>query len=174
MKLKILFFFLIYLTSNSLFASSIRVVNLEYILDQNDVFIDFYSKIENDQSIHRKKFIEAEESLQSQLKKIEEIKLILEQVELEKEINKYNLKLNNFNIEIDKFNKHYENQINISKNKILQNILEILKKYSLDNQIDLILDSNNYILSSNSIDITEIILDELNKTNIEITFEKYK
>jgi Skp family chaperone for outer membrane proteins len=49
----------------------------------------------------------------------------------------------------------------------------ILKKYSEDNKIDLILDSNNYILSSNSINITDLIKDQVNKKKIEINFEKY-
>ena len=51
--------------------------------------------------------------------------------------------------------------------------MEILKKYSEDNQIDLVLDSKNYVLSSNSINITDLILEQVNKKNIEINFEKY-
>ena len=70
---------------------------------------------------------------------------------------------------------HVGNTIaNNLKNVILNEILEILKKYSLDNQIDLILDSNHYILSNNSININDFILEELNKLNIETGFERYK
>ena len=82
--------------------------------------------------------------------------------------------LNDFNIEVKNFNSHYDNQINSLKSQILDFTLEILKKYSLDNQIDLILDSNNYILSNNSIDITNILLDEINKKKFNISFEKFK
>ena len=89
-------------------------------------------------------------------------------------MNIYNSNLQNFNIKISNFNDHYENQINIIKNNILLEIINLLKKFSLDNEIDLILDSNNYILSSNSIDITSLIQTELNKINIDINFEKYK
>ena len=35
-------------------------------------------------------------------------------------------------------------------------------------------DSNNYIMSSNSINITDLIKDQVNKQKIEINFEKYK
>ena len=78
-----------------------------------------------------------------------------------------------FNQEISKFNNHYEAQVNILKNNILNKILEILKKYSLNNKIDLILDSNNYILSSNSINITDLIIELSNEKKIEMNFEKY-
>jgi len=112
--------------------------------------------------------------LDSEFKRIEKLNLILEPSELEKEINNYNLKLNNFNETIENFNVHYDKQINNLKNKIINIILDILKEYSEDNKIDLILDSNNYILSSNSIDITSLIIDKVNKKKIEISFEKYK
>ena len=58
--------------------------------------------------------------------------------------------------------------------KSMTQVLEILRKYSLDNQIDLILDANNYILSSNSINITNLIIDELNKIEFDTSFEEYK
>ena len=99
--------------------------------------------------------------------------LILEPSVLEKEIENYNIKLNSFNETIKNFNLHYDKQINNLKNKIVGIILDELKKYSEDNKIDLILDSNNYILSSNAINITDLILDQVNKKNIEISFEKY-
>ena len=47
------------------------------------------------------------------------------------------------------------------------------KKISLENNIDLILDSNNYIISSNSINITQIVLEELNKIKFSIDLEKF-
>ena len=59
------------------------------------------------------------------------------------------------------------------KNTIINIILEVLKKYSEDNKIDLILDSQNYILSSNSINITDLIEAQVSSKEIEINFEKY-
>ncbi len=46
--------------------------------------------------------------------------------------------------------------------------------YSSDNQIELILDSNSYILSSNSINITDMVIEEINKQNIGYSFKKYE
>lgn len=130
--------------------------------------------IEKDQVKHKSNFKELESKLEEELKNIDNLKLILDNDGLENEINIYNQNLKNFNYEIKKFNDHYESQINNLKNIILKKIIEIIKKYSLDNQIDLILDSNSYILSSNSIDITEIMQEELNNLNFDINFEKYK
>ena len=173
MKLNIFVFILFLLYSFLLNASNIRVVDLNRIIDNNKTLLELVSKIEEDQLMHREKYKNNELLLQSKLAKIDELKLILENTELQKEILTYNEQLNQFNLEIKKFNIHYEDQLNKLRSKILNRVLEILKKYSQDNKIDLILDSNNYILSSNTINITNIILDELNKINFDISFEKY-
>ena len=113
------------------------------------------------------------QTIKENKEKIEKLNLILEPAEIEEEIENYNNKLENFNKKIEKFNLHYEIQINDFKDKLIEAILDIIKKYSLNNNIDLILDSNNYILSNNSINITEIIIELLNKKKIESNFEKY-
>ena len=174
MKIKIVFFLFFYFNSISTNATSIRVLDLEHIIDNHKDMNNLIDKIENDQISHREQFKIKEKDLELELKKINDLKLILENTELDKEINIYNEKLNEYNIKIEKFNFHYENQINILKNLLLKKTLEIIKKYSLDNQIDLILDSNNYILSINSINITNMILEKLNNIKFATEFEKFK
>lgn len=159
--------------SSAALSTNIRVLDFQKIIEKNNSLTILYKKITDDQESHNLKFENEEINLKNQLNKIEKLKLILDPVELEIEIESYNQKLNNFNKQIDNFNLHYEEQINNLKQKIINNILEILKKYSLNNNIDLILDSNNYILSSNSINITDKIIEQLNKKKIEINFEKY-
>ena len=174
MKIRFLliFIFNIIFSSNA-FSTNIRVIDFQKVIETNTNLILFFEKIENDQVTHKKKFNTLEINLESEFKKIEKLKLILESSELEKEIESYNLKLNNFNDKIKKFNLHYDKQINNLRNKIINITLDKLKEYSEVNKIDLILDSNNYILSSNSINITDLIIDELNKIKIEVRFEKY-
>ena len=174
MKLKILFFLFFCFQSFTLYGTAIRVIDLQYIIDNNTAILNLIKEIDNDQKSHRKNFKENEIALNLELERIEELKLILSNTELEKEINKYNDQLNQFNAKIERFNFHYENQVNILKNILLEKTLKILKKYSLDNKIDLILGSNDYILSNDSLNITNVILEKLNNININIKFEKFK
>ncbi len=159
--------------SSSSFATNIRVLDFQKIIENNSNLFLLYQKIENDQKFHKEKFSIEELNLETEFKRIEKLDLILESSELEKEINNYNLKLNNFNDTIENFNLHYDKQINNLKNNIVNIVLDALQKYSEENNIDLILDSNNYILSSNSINITNLIMEEVNKKKIEINFEKF-
>ena len=173
MTIRVLLTSIIIIFSSSAFSTHIRVLDFQKVIESNTSLFLLYEKIEKDQTVHKKKFKNDESILESEFKRIEELNLILEPSALEKEIENYNIKLNNFNETIKNFNLHYDKQINNLKNKIVGIILDVLKKYSEDNKIDLILDSNNYILSSNSMNITDLISDQVNKKNIEISFEKY-
>ena len=173
MTIKVFLIFTALIFSSNAFSSNIRVLDFQKVIENNSNLFLLYEKIENDQTVHKEKFNSEELNLESEFKRIEKLNLILEPSELEKEINNYNLKLNNFNKKIENFNLHYDKQINNLKNKIVNITLDALKIYSEDNKIDLILDSNNYILSSNSINITELIIAEVNKKKIEISFEKF-
>ena len=173
MTIRIILTFIIITFSSNSFGANIRVIDFERIVENNVNISKLYDEITRDQESHKENFKNEEANLQSELERIEKLNLILEPSELEKEIENYNIKLNNFNIKIEKFNLHYELQINNLKNTIINIILELLKKYSEENQIDLVLDSKNYILSSNSINITDLIEDQLNRKKIEISFEKY-
>jgi len=173
LTIRVFLIFTALIFSSNAFSSNIRVLDFQKVIENNSNLFLLYDKIENDQRVHKEKFNSEELYLESEFKRIEKLNLILEPSELEKEINNYNLKLNNFNTKIENFNLHYDKQINNLKNKIVNITLDALKIYSEDNKIDLILDSNNYILSSNSINITELIIVEVNKKKIEISFEKF-
>ena len=173
MIIRIFLTFLFSIYSIKSFSTNIRVLDFDQIIENNINISNLYNQIEKDQKTHKLIFENEELNLENELKRIEKLKLILETKELEKEIENYNSQLSEFNKKIEKFNLHYEKQINDLRNKIINITLDILKKYSHDNNIDIILGSNNYILSSNSVNITDLIIKELNKLNIELNFEKY-
>jgi len=173
LRITILLSFIIITFSTSAFSTNIRVLDFQKIIQNNTSLASLYDLINKDQQSHTAIFTNEEINLQKEIKQIEELKLILEPEEFENEVEIYNQKLINFNNKIEKFNLHYELQVNNFKNKIINIILDFLKKYSEDNKIDLILDSNNYILSSNSINITDLVEEKVNNIKIEINFEKY-
>jgi Skp family chaperone for outer membrane proteins len=147
---------------------------MQIIIDNSESLKSLYNLVENDQKQFLNNFKNEEASLEIKLSEINELKMILNAQELDKEIDIYNELLNNFNYRVEKFNIHYDNQINIHKNIIINKIVDLLKEYSLENNVDLILDANNYILSNNSINITDFITTKLNEIIIESNFEKYK
>ena len=174
MKINFFFFIIFFFYSITSNSTNIKVVDMQIIIDNSESLKSLYNLVENDQKQFLNNFKNEEASLEIKLSEINELKMILNAQELDKEIDIYNELLNNFNFRVEKFNIHYDNQINIHKNIIINKIVDLLKEYSLENNVDLILDANNYILSNNSINITDFITTKLNEIIIESNFEKYK
>ena len=169
-SLIILFFITIY--STNLFATKIFVIDVEKLINENIYYKKFMEEIEKNQISEKNELNLIEKEIVDLQNEIEQSKLILDQNEINKLIEDYNVKLNKFNILIESYNLHYQNEI-INKRKIvLKEIIVLVEKFAKDNNIDIVLDSNNYLVASNSINITEDI--ELKLRNLELKLDLKK
>ena len=175
MKLILIIFFTSTIVFTKLsFSQTIAVVNIEKLIDNNSNYIHTINNIEISQKNFLDTFKIKENELQSILIYIEESKLILSETELNNQIENYNNQLNDFKILLDAFNYHYQNEIILIREKVLEEIFVILEKYAIDNQVDLILNSTSYLIALNSIDITKNIEEELNEKNFILEYKDFE
>lgn len=168
----LIFLFLITIYSTNLFATKIFVIDVEKLINENMYYKKFMEEIEKNQISETNELNLIEKEIVDLQNEIEQSKLILDQNEINKLIEDYNIKLNKFNILIESFNLHYQNEI-INKRKIvLKEIIVLVEKFAKDNNIDIVLDSNNYLVASNAINITEDI--ELKLKNLELKLDLKK
>lgn len=168
----LIFLFLITIYSTNLFATKIFVIDVEKLINENIYYEKFMEEIEKNQISEKNELNLIEKEIVDLQNEIEQSKLILDQNEINKLIEDYNIKLNKFNILIESYNLHYQNEI-INKRKIvLKEIIVLVEKFAKDNNIDIVLDSNNYLVASNSINITEDI--ELKLKNLELKLDLKK
>ena len=165
--------FLLIILSKPIQSNNLAVIDIESIVNKNNEYIELIKNIEKDKFNHKLKLQEKELEIQGEYKNIQDSKIILNEEEYVKLINEYNIKLNNFNEEIKIFNNHYESQVSKYRDLIINKTLNIIKEYALSNELDLILDSKNYIMASNSINITEVVLKKVNNLKIDINLEPY-
>ena len=162
-------------SSKIISAQIIAVVNVQSLINNNS----YYKEIIEDMEINQKKYLEKfqlkEKELDEKLKDLEQSKLILNEIEINTQIDNYNKELADFTNTVEKYNLHYQNQVITIKEIILKEIFILLEKYAIENQIDLILDSESYLIASNSIDITDSIKEKLQNIDLKleyINFEK--
>ena len=168
----LIFLFLITIYSPNLFATKIFVIDVEKLINENIYYEKFIQEIEKNQINEKNELNLIEKEIVDLQNEIEQSKLILDQNEINKLIEDYNIQLNKFNILIESYNLHYQNEI-INKRKIvLKEIIVLVEKFAKDNNIDIVLDSNNYLVASNSINITEDI--ELKLRNLELKLDLKK
>ena len=174
MKLAYTIFFVCIIFSKFSLAQSIVVVNIEFLIDNNENYLNILEEMELSQQNYLDKFKEKESKLEKLFNDIEESKLILNENEVNLQIENYNNQLKNFTILVDDFNFHYQNQIINIRDSILEEILFILENYAIENNIDLILDSTSYLIASNTIDITNIINLELAKIDLKLEYKDFE
>ena len=170
-KILILFTIFFVLLSHSIQSQKIAVINLDYIIDNSYQFQEIIKKILKAQELKKNEFIKQEETIKSKLNEIENSKLILSKDAFKLKVDEYNKILSNFKDSIDEFNLHYDNQILKIRNQILEKIVELLEKYAIENKIDLIFNNKDYIIASKSINITDIILKELDTLDLNLQFD---
>ncbi len=175
MKLIYISFFL-YLTlfCKIILAQNIAVVNIQSLIDNNNKYIDKIKELEKSQKKYLDNFKLKEEELNNKLTSIEEGKLILNEKEINSKIDIYNNELSNFTILLDEFNFHYQNQVIKIRESILNEIIILLEKFAIENNLDLILDSTSYLIASNSIDITEDINKELKEIKLDLEYKDFE
>ena len=130
--------------------------------------------MEINQEKYLEKFEIKEKELSDKLKDLEQSKLILNEIEINAQINNYNEELTVFTITVQEFNLHYQNQITNIREIILKEIFILLEKYAIENQVDLILDTANYLIASNSIDVTDSINEKLKNINLKLEYTKFE
>ena len=170
----ILFSFYICFFTSNVFSQNIAVINIQNLIDSNYIYNETIKEMELSQKKILNKFDLREEELKFLLNDIEESKLILSEKEINAKINDYNNQLSDFTIKVDDFNFHYQNQIIILRESVLKEIIILIEKYAIENDIDLILDSNSYLIASNSLDITNLINIELEKINFKLEYKSFE
>ena len=172
-KINFLYILVLLIFPNIIYASKIGVVNIDILIENNNSYVEVVKNIEKSQEKYLKDFNEIEIKIQNMLDELESSKLILNEEETNKAIYEYNQELAAFTELIDKFNNHYQNQLINIKNQILREIIKLLEKYAVDQNIELILDSTSYLIASNALDITDVINVELNKLKLDLNFEEF-
>ena len=175
--MKIIYIFIFLFTNficNSIIAQTIAVVNIQSLIDNNTQYIEKLNIIESSQSKLLYNFELIEKELKDLLDDIEESKLILNENEINIKIENYNKELSDFTSLVEDYNLHHQNQIINIREVVFKELIVLLEKYAIDNNIDIILDSTSYLIASNSIDITQIINNELNKINLKLEYKNFE
>ena len=162
------FFFIFVLLSTNIYAEKIATFKLSYIIDNVEEYIKFQDQLNNYKGKIFNELKEEEEDLILQKNKIEDSKLFLTDLEYEKKIKEFNILSDKFKSKIDKYNNILKLNIENNEKKISDEIASIVKKISINKNIDLVFADNQYFISSLEIDISDLIIQDLNKRKLNL------
>ena len=111
---------------------------------------------------------EEEDKLLKSKNNIENNRYILNDTDLKKLTTQYEIEFNNLQKKLDNFNFNISQNISNSQKILNKEILKISQQISLKNNFSLVIESNNFYIASDQIDISTNIIEILNNKNINI------
>lgn len=162
---KYIFIFIIYLFNvTSLYsAENIVFLDIDYVLNNSNLGKSIYTELENINKENITKLNKKEKLIKEKQDNINKTKNVTAKEKLEKDIILFNKEVEQYKIEKKKILDDFK----LKKNKELDNFLikinPIIQEYMKSNSIDIILEKNQIFVGNKNKDITNEIIDLINK-----------
>lgn len=154
---------LLLLTTNVQSQDKIIYLDMNLIINNSKAGQSINTQMQKILDDNNSKYQSLEKKLLKEEEDIVKKKNILEPEKFKEEVLNFQKKINVLKKERNqKINDLKQRNIK-AKNELVEKITNILAKYSAENNIDLVLNKESIILGKKTIDITDIILDLLNK-----------
>ena len=164
-KSTIIIFFLIISTTFANSNDKVSFIDIDFILKNSNLGKSILNEIEN----LNKKNIDELRNKEKELKKIEDEikskKKILSEEEFKKEVDLLKERIKKYRIYKDELVKDFNQNKNKKLNLFFKEVNPIIQKFMDKNSIDILLDRKNVFIGKKNSDITNQIIQELNKNS---------
>mgnify|MGYP001384952271 CR=1 FL=1 len=170
-KLYFIFFFLV-LSNFSYADDKVVYLNVNYLLSESEVGKYVNSNLKKISDNNNKVFKNFEDELKSDEEKLLTQQNILKKEDYDKKLSELRSKFISYQDEKKVKTKELNLLRNNAGNIILKNINEILTEYSKNNSISLIIQKQSIIIGKTELDVTNDILEILNKKITKLELKK--
>ena len=168
------FLIILCLQAFDILAEEIATIKISYLIKNSTEYNTFINKLESEKILFNDTIKNEEQILKDRELEINESIFLLSEEEYNNQINIFNEKVKIYQEKIEKYNYFLDKNIDINQKKIIDEIFLIVKDISIKNNIKLVLNEDQYFISSEKNDISQLVLSQLNskKLNLEIIYEK--
>ena len=166
--MKKIFFFFIFLSlfTDTYAQTKVSFVDLKYLINESDPGKKISKLLLELRDQENKKLIKIQEKLKKKENDFKNKSNVLNDEERKKTIDKLRTEFNDFNNLKNKKEKEFNQKKTEYMNKLLTEINKIMISYIDKNSIDIVIKKENLITGKKELDITQFILEELNKKKI--------
>ena len=164
LKFNIFFFIIFFFSSIQAYSeSNIALINLENVLQKSNIGKSILNEIDELNSKNINELKDKENELKKFEEEIKKKQNIISKEEFEKEINILKDKVTLYRKTKDEMVKNFENKRNQKLSIFFEKINPIIKDYMDEHSIDILLERKNVFIGKINSDITEKIINEVNK-----------
>ena len=160
--------------SFTIYAETITTIKLSYLIQNSIQYISFLEKLESEKNIFYNTLRKEEKILEERKIKIEDSKMLFNEEEVKNQILIYNEDIKLYQEKINKYNNFLNDNIEINQKILIDEIFLIVKDISIENNIDLVFNEDQYFISNENIDISELVLIKLNNKKFDLNIIHYK
>tara|TARA_B100000965_G_scaffold132424_1_gene110367 strand:+ start:323 stop:838 length:516 start_codon:yes stop_codon:yes gene_type:complete len=171
MKKYLLIFFLIFFTQSIFADDKIIYIDVNKIVSNSDSGKHLNNELNKINEANINEFKNIEKKLQSEEENILKQKNILKESEFNTKVNELREKVKSYNDFKNKKNNELKNLRDNGAKKILNALNSILSEYASTNSISLIIDKKNIVIGKTELDVTNKIMDLLNKKIKKVDLE---
>ena len=166
MKRKFLsLFFIIFILNlnHSLSSEKTAFIDIDLVLNNSYLGKSIYKELEKINKSNIKKLALKEEKIKKKKDTINKTKNITSKEKLEKDIILFNQELEVYRVEKDEIFEQFKKKKQQDLENFLKQINPIIQEYMKTNSIDIVLDKKQIFIGNSKNDITQDILDLVNK-----------
>ena len=162
------FIFLILFSGNANASSNIAFIDISYIIEKSNSGIQITEILKKKRDKETKKLEEKKKEIKKKEEEFKSKSNILSEEERKKRVNSIKSEIENYKILKNKLEKEFNTKKTEYINILLKEINNIMISYIEKNSIDIVVKKENLVTGKKELDITKIILDELNKKKINL------
>tara|TARA_B100000579_G_scaffold403771_1_gene388039 strand:- start:447 stop:962 length:516 start_codon:yes stop_codon:yes gene_type:complete len=171
MKKYLSIFFLIFFTQSLFADDKIIYIDVNKIVSNSDSGKHLNNELNKINEANINEFKNIEKKLKSEEENILKQKNILKESEFNTKVNELREKVKSYNDFKNKKNNELKNLRDNGAKKILNALNSILSEYASTNSISLIIDKKNIVIGKTELDVTNKIMDLLNKKIKKVDLE---
>ena len=170
--MKIITFLFFFLFTNYCFAQNIATIDYEKIFLNSLAYKNFLKEVDLFKNNQQKSFDNIEKNLLKNKKELDSSKIILSEKEFNEKLVIYEKNVIEYQEKINEINSEIYEEIERAKSIINKEVLDIIKKLAVNQNIQLIFDANQYVVAIKELDITDLVIKQVNSNIKKIKFNK--
>lgn len=154
-------------------ASNIGIIDVEKIIKESKAMRDIQAKIAKQQEVYQKEVSKKQEGLEAEQKKIEGKKNVLEKDAFEKEVTAFEKKVDDLKTFVDRKQNSLKKASLDGMSKVNDEVKDIISDVAKEKSLDVIIPASQVLFFKDELDVTEEVLENLNKkiTKVKVSFE---
>jgi len=163
---------LIYLTSNLLAENKVAYIDLDKILTSTDSGKTLFKQLNNLEKLELESLKNEEKKLKEEENKILSTKNLLTQDEYTKKVNAFKKKISVYQNKKKAIIDGLQKKRNTEVVRFLKMTNPLIESIMESNSIDILIEKKNVFIAKSNTDITNVVIDEINKNIKNFEIEK--